>query len=224
MLTPVTYRYLRSHPLNTFLGVSRFVLGVICRKKVLNKSFNKVQNTNFIHCYTTLILHILDAVYRHERTANKPFFEKAIFTQLAQNLSISYTDEPFGSVKNQRAHHCTRTWVHNRKPSCLQISFMTLLTPPKSLVSVCQMSKSAVNTVKPLEAHPLRFNHLNNVWSRAQLMKLMPLHRVSHSRLTHFRMQFFPTIGGRLYCVHSEKEMMSCHFKTCWVTMDRWSI
>jgi hypothetical protein len=214
--------FLRSHSLNTFLGVSRFVLGVICRKKVLNKSFNKPQNTNFIQCYTTFILHILDAVYRHERTSNKTLFEKAIFTQLVKNLSISYSDEPFGSVKNQRAHRGTRTWVHNRKPSCVRISSMTLLTP-KSPVIVCRMSKSTVHTVKPLEAHTLRFNHLNNVWSRARIMKLVTLYREAHSRLTHFIMQICPTAGGRVQCLHSEKEM-SCHFKIRWVTMYRWSI
>jgi hypothetical protein len=124
--------HLRSHFLNTFLGASRFVLGAICRKKVLNRSFNKRQNTNFIHFSTTFIWHILDAVHRHGRTSNKQaLFEKAIFTQLVKNWSISYSDEPFGSVKNQRAHHCTRTWVHNRKPSCVRISSMALLTPPK---------------------------------------------------------------------------------------------
>ena len=189
--------FLRSHSLSTFLGVSHFVLGVICRKKVLNKSFNEPQNTNFIHCYTTFTLHILDAADRDERTSNKKaLFEKAIFTQLVKNLFISYSDEPFGSVKNQRAHHCTRTWVHNRKPSCIRISSMTLLTPPKSHVSVCRMSKSTVHTVKPLEAHPLRFNHLNNVWNTARIMKLITLYRVAHRRLTHFRTQICPTTGG----------------------------
>jgi hypothetical protein len=67
---------LRPHFLNAFLGVSRFVLGVICRKKILSKSFNKPQDTNFIQCYTTFILHILDSVYRHERASNKPILRR----------------------------------------------------------------------------------------------------------------------------------------------------
>lgn len=54
--------------------------------------------------------------------------------------------------------------------------------------------------------------------------RVLLTYRVAYSQLTHFRTHFCWMKGGRGQSLHTEEEVMFCHFKTCSEKMDQWSM